>query len=61
MHVNTLLTLPSNRRCPSGSYRIIIGLGAAFLFTNSSAIVTDSFAGYGQVGTAQVGAMTAAV
>lgn len=38
---------------PCSRYRVIIGIGAAFLFTNSSAIITDSFAPYGQVGAAQ--------
>jgi MFS family permease len=31
-------------------YRVVIGLGASFLFTNSSAILTDAFAPFGQVG-----------
>jgi MFS family permease len=34
-------------------YRVIMGLGAAFLFTNSGAILTDAFAPYNQVGLAQ--------
>jgi len=33
--------------------RIIIGFGAAFLFVNSSAILTNAFAPYGRVGLAQ--------
>lgn len=33
--------------------RVIIGFGAAFLFTNSNAIVTTAFAPYGKVGLAQ--------
>ena len=33
--------------------RIVIGLGGAFLFTNSAAILTDAFAPYNQVGLAQ--------
>jgi MFS family permease len=34
-------------------YRVVMGLGAAFLFTNSMSIVTVAFAPYGQVGLAQ--------
>lgn len=33
--------------------RVFIGIGAAFLFVNSSAILTDAFAPHGQVGLAQ--------
>ena len=34
-------------------YRVIMGIGATFLFTNSAAIVTNAFAPYNQVGLAQ--------
>jgi EmrB/QacA subfamily drug resistance transporter len=32
------------------AYRVLQGVGAALLFTNSTAIVTDAFRGYGRVG-----------
>ena len=34
-------------------YRVVMGVGAAFLFTNSAAIITNSFAPFKQVGLAQ--------
>jgi MFS family permease len=34
-------------------YRVVMGLGAAVLFTNSMAIVADEFIPFGQLGLAQ--------
>ena len=44
---------PANKGLDLVAARIFIGLGGAFLFTNSMAILTDAFAPFNQVGLAQ--------
>ena len=47
------LCQPANKGLDLVVARIFIGLGGAFLFTNSMAILTDAFAPFSQVGLAQ--------